>query len=267
MLLIAYRIHKNLFFTSNQGNSRIRFVIVVFLGIIIVLLGLFLLGGNPTTDKPIITPEPVPVEFDYFLEVASVNGTVLQGNSVNVNVSISYLQGDPENITLTASGIPVNTDYSFSQSRGFPTNNNTFNSILTLYVPKTVPTDSYLITINSTAENGKSYTFPYTLFVLDSGILVSGRVDGGVDVIPTEIMFRVVENSGELTNKFTTLVEDGNYEIYLLNNKFYYFAVCWEKLDGSSGTYYFIQPFRVNEGVGVTSKTCSISFEIRSVPD
>ena len=166
---------------------------------IIVLLGLFFLDGNPATNEPIESPAPYPVEFDYFLDVTSMNGTVLQGNSVNINLSISYLQGDPENITLTASGIPDNADYTFSQSQGLLTENKTFNSILTIYVSDVVPTDFYLITINSTADNGKSYYFPYTLFVLESGILVSGKIDGGVGVIPTEIIFRIVENSGEIT--------------------------------------------------------------------
>lgn len=266
-MLFAYRINKTLFFNNNQQNRRIGFVSVVILGLIIVLLGIFFLNGNPAIDKPIESPAPLPVEFDYFLDATSGIGNVLQGNSVNINLSIFYLQGDPENITLIASGIPVNADYTFSKSSGFPTNNITFNSVLTIYVSKAVPTDSYLITINSTAENGKSYSFPYTLFVLGSGILVSGRVDGGVDVIPTEIMFRVVENSGEITNKFTALIEDGNYAISLFNHKFYYFGVRWEKLDGSSGIHYFIQPFRVNEGVGVTSKTCSFSFSLPPYTD
>ncbi len=123
--------------------------------------GFFYLSGNPAIDQPIESPAPLPVEFDYFLNVTSVNGTVLQGNSVNINLSISYLQGDPENVILTTSGIRDDADYIFSHSQGFPTENKTFNSILTIYVSDVVPTDSYLITINSTADNGKVYSFPF----------------------------------------------------------------------------------------------------------
>ena len=47
----------------------------------------------------------------------------------------------------------------------------------------------------------------------------------------------------------------------------YYFAVCWEKLDGSSGIHHFIQPFRVNVGVGVTSLICPISFGVPPYTD
>ena len=240
---------------------------MVIIGIIIVLTGIFFLGGNPAADRSIDTPAPNPVEFDYVLDLTSENGTILQGNSVNIKLSISYLQGYSENIMLAASGIPSNADYAFSQSRGFPTNDSTFNSILTIYVSEAVPTNSYSIIVSSTADNGKSYSFPYTLFVLDSRILVSGRANGGVDVIPSEIIFEVIENSGEHTYRFVTLVEEGNYEISLLNTEFYAVAVCWEKLDGSSGTYYFIQPFRVNAGVGVTSINCPFSFGLLPTTD
>ena len=240
---------------------RIGIAALVMIGIGIVLSGIFFFGNSPAANGPANVATPDSVEFDFILDIIPENGTVLQGTSSNINVSISYLQGNYENIALEASGIPADADYVFSQSQGFPTNGTTFNSILTVYASEAVPTDSYLITIKATSQNGKSYSRPYSLFVLDSGIRISGSIDGGIDVIPTEIVFRVVENTGEITHRFTAMVEEGYYELFLPNNKFYYVAVRWEKIDGSSGIYHFIQPFGVNR-VGVTSINCPFSFNL-----
>ena len=266
LVLLVYCINQTIFSNSKRRNRRIEISIVI-ISTIIISIGILYFSGNPLTETPTSTPTPNPITFDYRLDVASVNDTILQGKSVDINVTISYLQGEPKNVTLTASGIPSNADYTFSQSRGFPTNNKTFNSILTIYVSEAVPKNSYPITINSAADNGKSYTFPYTLFVLDSGISVSGRIDGGIDVSPTEIIFELVKNTGEHTQRFTAAVESGNYVISLPNNEFYAVAVGWEKLDGSSGIYYFIQPYRVNVGVGVTFINCPFSFGLLPTTD
>jgi len=233
----------------------------------IVLSGIFFFGTNPAANGPANTATSDSVEFDFILDIIPENGAVLQGTSININVSISYLQGNYENITLEASEIPADADYVFNQSQGFPTNDTTFNSILTVYVSEAVPTDSYLITISATSQNGKSYSRTHSLFVLDSGILVSGNINGGIDVIPTEIIFRVVENTGKITHRFAAMVEEGLYELFLPNNKFYYVAVRWEMIDGPSGIYHFIQPFGVNVGVGVTSMNCPFSFSLLHYSD
>jgi len=84
---------------------------------------------------------------------------------------------------------------------------------------------------------------------------------GGKDVIPSEIVFRMVENTGEIIHRFEAVVEEGYYEIDLPNNKFCYVAVFWEKIDGSCGIHHFIGSFRVNAGVGVPSIDCPFSWE------
>ena len=244
-------------------EKRLVLILAVCLILALIVIVYFNFFHFRFSDSCIQDIEPTPNSlcFDYYLKVESVNGSVLQGNSIFVNVTISFLQGDPENVTLAVSGVPVGADYFFSESQGLPLENRPFHSILTINVSDAVPSDSYLILITSTAENGSIHLCSYNLFVLESGILVSGRIYGGEDVIPTEIVFRMVENTGEITHRFEAVVEEGYYEIDLPNNKFYYVAVFWEKMDGSSGIHHFIGPFRVNVGVGVTSIDCPFSWE------
>ena len=99
---------------------------------------------------PDIESNPNSLCFDYYLKVESVNGSVLQGNSIFVNATISFLQGDPENVTLSVFGVPVGSEYFFSESQGLPLENQPFHSILTINVSEAVPSDSYLILITST---------------------------------------------------------------------------------------------------------------------
>jgi uncharacterized membrane protein len=154
------------------------------------------------------------------LDVSPANSTVVQGKSVQVNVTITYMKGSPENVTLNTSGIPDGTDYTFSQPQGTSGINSTFNCILTLHVSEAVPTNAYNITVNAIAENGKTYYSPYLLSVLSSKVSLSGTVSEG-EWIPTQIIFEQLSPSGATVQTFTVPIQSGNYAISLPNKQFY----------------------------------------------
>jgi len=243
-----------------RRNRNVGIVAIVIALLIIALVGSLYLRGNSPTLTPTETMTPNPISFDYHLDVSPTNSTIMQGNSVQIQVTISYVQGSPENITLSAIGIPDRATYTFSQLQGFPSNNSTFNSTLIINVSETVPTDSYSITVNSTSDNGKTYSSSYILSVLSSKISVSGTVNGGTGVVPTQIVFEQLSATGATTETFTVPVQSGEYVISLPNKQFYAVSVTWESLDGSSGTQQFIQPYGVNAGVGISSVNCPFSW-------
>lgn len=184
----------------------------------------------------------------------------MQGNSVQINVTLAYARGSPENTTLNAIGIPDGADFTFSQQHGFPSNNSTLNSTLVIHVSEAVPTNTYNITINSTSDNGKTYSSPYTLSVLNSKVSVSGTVSGGIGVIPTQMKFDQLSHSGATLQTFTATIQAGNYAIALPNKQFYAVSVTWESSDGTSGTHHFIMPWNTNAGVGITQINCPFSW-------
>jgi hypothetical protein len=213
-------------------------------------------------SSPVQEPAPsASVPFDYQLEVSPINGTVLQGNIVQTNVTLTYVQGTPENVTLTASGIPESASYSFSTLEGSPTENSVINSTLTIQVSDSTPSKPYPITVTAVAYNGETHNSSYTLkvTVLNSVVKVSGTADGGIGIIPTQITFDQLSSTGARGQAFTATVQSGHYTIFLPNKQFYYVSLAWEASDGTSGTHYFIMPCGV-DAEGATSITIPFSW-------
>ncbi len=234
-------------------------VAILFLAFLLSLSwnGLFS-SNNPINNNP--TPASTP--FDYNLSVPKMDTTVMQGNTVPIDILITYIQGSPENVLLNATGIPKQATYSFTQVEGVPTNSSSFNSTLTIFVTELVPSDQYKITITSTANNGKTYSSHYDLSVIDSKISVSGRVTTN-EGIPNQIIFEQMSSYGSLTGKvYSSPIVSGNYAVVLPSEEYFAVSVNWEKTDGTSGTHHFIFPYGTLAGVGVNSITCPFEWEI-----
>ena len=217
----------------------------------------FFQSNNQTNDNP----TPASILFDYNLSVPKLDSTVMQGNTVPINILITYTQGSPENVLLNATGIPKEANYSFTQIEGVPTNNSSFNSTLTILITEFVPSDQYNITITSTATNGKTYSSNYDLTVINSKISVSGTVTTNQGV-PTQIHFEQMSESGSLTGKvYSSAIVSDTYSVVLPNKEFFAVSVNWESPNGTSGIHYFIQPYGTNARVGVNSITCPFEWE------
>ncbi|MCL4430342.1 MAG: hypothetical protein M1167_06275 [Chloroflexi bacterium] len=231
-------------------------VAIVAVLLAVTLVGSLYLGGKSPTQTLPITPTTNPIPFDYRLELSPSHGTAMQGKSVQVNVTVTYVKGLPENVRLDVEGAPDGTSYSFSQSQGCATNNSIFTSTLTFHVSEATPTNTYNLTINSTADNGTTYSLPYTLSVINVRVLVSGTVKGGTGVVPTQIIFEQLTATNAVVQTFTAPVQSGQYSVSLPNKQFYAVSIFWESSDGTSGKHQFIMPWNTNADVGVTQIDC-----------
>ncbi len=61
--------------------------------LIVTLVGILFLSGNSPTQMPTTEPTPNPIPFNYRLDVSPTNGTTMQGNSVQINVTLAYVTG------------------------------------------------------------------------------------------------------------------------------------------------------------------------------
>ncbi len=232
---------------------------ILFLAVLVSLSwNGFFQSNNQTNNNPTLASTP----FDYNLSVLKLDSIVMQGNTVPIDIVITYAQGSPEKVLLNATGISKEANYSFTQVEGAPTNNSSFNSTLTILVTEFMLSDQYNITITSTATNGKTYSSHYDLTVINSKISVSGTVTTNKGRIPTQIIFEQMSGSGSLTGKvYSSSIVSGTYSVVLPNKEFFAVSVNWESPDGTSGIQYFIQPYGTNAGVGVNSIICPFEWE------
>lgn len=151
----------------NPVHMLSKRVLAVIFAVSLAVFGLILLSGQ-------FFESGFPsVSFDYSLTVNQTKGTLLQGQSLHANLTVAYLQGDPQNVALNVSGGPKDAAYAFSVCSGTPTPNSTFQSVLTVSVPASAASGSYTLNITSTARNGKTQIAPYTLNVLNANVNVS----------------------------------------------------------------------------------------------
>jgi hypothetical protein len=168
--------------------NRKRNVVIAVTAIIVLIISLTSVLYLINNSSP---NSPLPRQFDYNLGVYPTNGTVQQVSSLVTNINVTYIQGSPQNVTLTASGGPDGTVYDFSKQTGTPFNSGGFTSNLTINVPAMASTDIYTVNVTSTAVNGKTYSNAYTLTVLNAEIQVSGTVvlNSRNDIVPSQIEF------------------------------------------------------------------------------
>jgi hypothetical protein len=205
-------------------------VIVVVLSAAIAMAGLY--GDNPIVTKP----------FAFNLSTNPNNGTVIQGQNITIGVNAAYLEGQPEPITLSASGGPNGTLYQFSNQTGTPTQTQPFTSNLTILLPQSEVSGVYLIDITSNASTQTSHTqFNLTITkpeikVYRNGIDIYGNVTinskttigDPLDIIPTDILFTSTTTGRIFQTKINRFTDTdlgpgktGSYSIQLANRQSY----------------------------------------------
>jgi len=246
--------------TKNVPLSR-NAIIFIILAILLsfALIFNFYLNKSSHRETQATNSEPLPIPFDYNMSISPTNLRVMQGNEGQANVTVTYLQGVPVNISMNAVDVPLSSNYSFSKFEQLPSNNHTFNSIFTIYVPESVAANSYNITINSLADNGKSYSELCTLSVIASQVSMTGTVTTNMGRVPTQITFYLLWDPNASVQTFTAPIQSGEYQISLPNYRFFAVSVDWKAADGSSGKNNFIQPFSTTSGA--TSLNCPFSWE------
>jgi hypothetical protein len=151
-------------FNGFQRNRIIGVAIVATLLIVTLFASLYLSEKSPT-QTPNKKPTANPVLFDYHLDISPTNGTIMQGSIIQANVTITYIQGSPENVTLSSIRIPDGADSTFSQLQVLLTSNSTFNSTMTIHVSGAMPSNIHNITVRATSDDGKC-TLQYTSYLL-----------------------------------------------------------------------------------------------------
>ncbi len=193
-----------------------------------------------------VIPGLLMPQFDFTMAVSSSSNTVQKGGSLQINVNVTYLRGEPETVALSASGGPDGATYSFSNQTGTPTNIAPFSCNLTIMVPASASTEIYVINVTACAANGKNYSLPFELSVLDADIQVSGTVTvkSSEPIYPTEIQFvnvatnqtyKAIVNTTPSSPSAAVLVQQGRYSISLPNHESYRVTCTWTRLLGPWG--------------------------------
>ena len=214
----------------SKRNLRKAEIIVAAVSLIVVALILTLF-----VSVDLATPQ-----FDFAMAVSPSSSTVQQGSSLQLTVNVTYLQGTPEAVSLSASGGPNGTAYRFSNQTGTPTDIDPFSCNLTVMVPASASTDMYVINVTASTAKGKNYSLPCELSVLDADIQVSGTVTikSTEPIYPTEIQFvntatnqtyKAIVNTTQSSPSAAVLVQQGRYSISLPNHQSYRVTCTWTR--------------------------------------
>lgn len=222
----------------------------------------------------LLQPKSAPKTFRFNLTATPDKRAVVQGGNTTITVKASYVGGDALPVMLSAVGGPNGTVYQFSNQTGTPTAKHPFTSNLTIYVPTSAVSDSYVVDVfaNTSAKTCQAI---FNLMVAYSEIQVSGTVtintkcniEKGIilDVIPTDILF-TSNTTGETyqakIHRFTDTKEapgkTGNYSISLPNQQSHVDFYCF------SFPHYIPVPRKATSGIEngyftVSCDTCTTS--------
>ncbi|MBB5934936.1 S8 family peptidase [Streptomyces zagrosensis] len=108
-----------------------------------------------------VTGEDIPTpDNDFALATGPASGTVEAGQEIGTKVTTSVVKGDPENITLTASGLPNGAEARFD-----PASVQTGQSAgLAISTSANTPSGTYQVAVKGTSPSA-SHTATYTLTV------------------------------------------------------------------------------------------------------
>jgi hypothetical protein len=232
--------------------------------VLIALTGLYAGGFLPTT-KP-ITP------LNYGLTLEPTNATILQGQTFNATLTASYLEGTPEDVTLTVDA-PEGFNCTLSDAVGKPTSHASFNSTLQVTVASTIQPGNYWVTVTSNSTKGRENATSLDLLVLTSFINVSGTVTAALDdrMWPVAVTFENVKTHEKITTSVWTtpatgipeklygcIIHTGDYSLLLPNQAEYHVTVDWARFlmfggTGDASGSFSADNLTVNCGVGVDS--------------
>jgi subtilase family serine protease len=98
---------------------------------------------------------------DFSISVSPSSASVTRGGSTNATVTLTSILVYDKNVTLGASGMPLNTTISFTPERGKPT----YTSAMNVKTDNSTPVGSYPITITGTSDDAKVHSTVFTLKV------------------------------------------------------------------------------------------------------
>ena len=97
---------------------------------------------------------------DFTISISPENVSVKQGENVQVTITVTSVGGFSQQVTLSVSGLPGGTTYTFSPQSGTPT----FTSTLTISTGPATEPGTYTVTVTATG-GGKTHSQTFTLTV------------------------------------------------------------------------------------------------------
>ena len=185
----------------------------------------------------------VSLPFEYRLSVFPVNGTAMQGETIETNITVTYLQGQPQPVTLAATNNSTFAQINLANATGIPRPNEPYTSTLTIHILDSAQLSKYSINITAKSSNKNTFTSAFSLEILNSQIQVSGTVStpSSTDSIyPTKLQFVNIQTNITYNAtlhylslpKASTLQQQAIYNVSLLNQQSYRVIGTWGRLYG-----------------------------------
>jgi hypothetical protein len=181
--------------------------------------------------------------FEYRLNVFPINGTAHQGETIETNITVTYLQGQPQPVKLVITNNSSFAQINLSNATGIPRPNEPYTSNLTIHILDYAPSSFYSINITANSSIKNSHSSDFNLEVLDSQIQVSGTVStpSATDSIyPTKLQFVNLQTNITYNAtlhypslaKASTLQQQAIYNVSLPNQQSYRVIGTWGRLYG-----------------------------------
>jgi hypothetical protein len=223
---------------------------------------IFVLVAATVTEFYLETTQSASKPFSFSLTANPDNAAVVQGGNATITVEATYLNGTSKPLTLSASGGPNGTTYTFLTQTLAPTRGNPLSSNLTINLPNANVSRTYAINITATTPDGMTNSTTCTLTVLNNEILIKGTVTANrwSGVYPTKIEFINVNTDQIYWVPLNTTAgsQTGTYSLIVPNHQLYE-IICWCKFTPESGhgSARGFEPmwFTVDCGTGVTTLT------------
>jgi hypothetical protein len=179
--------------------------------------------------------------FDYSLKVICINDTALQDQTLEANITVNYLQGTPQLVTLSAEGNSTIMQLQLSNTTGTPKPNEPFTSNLTIHFLASTQPAKYPVNITSNSRNIAHQT-ALNLTVANSQIQVTGTVTttSEDDIYPIKLQF-INQQTNATYNatisfpslpKLNMLQQQATYSVTLPNEQIYKVIGTWARLPG-----------------------------------
>jgi len=185
----------------------------------------------------LITTKSTPEPFSFTIAVNPNNGTIEQRGNTTIPLEAAYLNGTANPLTLSATGGPNGTIYTFSPQTLTPTKGDSLCSNLTITLPNANVTRTFDINITATTPDGITNSTTYTLTVLNGEILIRGTVtaNGYPGVYPTKIEYINVNTDQIYWTPLDAIgPQMGTYTLIVPNHQMYE-IICWSNFRPESG--------------------------------
>jgi hypothetical protein len=192
---------------------------------------------------PFFVNNSVSLPFEYQLSVFPINGTAMQGETIETNITVTYLQGQPQPVTLAATNNSTFAQINLSNATGIPRPNEPYISNLTIQILDSAQSSILSINVTGNSNNKNKYSTAYSLEILNSQIQISGTVSTPSKIasiypiklqfvnLKTNITYNATLQYPSLP-KASTLQQQAIYNISLPNQQTYRVIGTWGRLYG-----------------------------------